>query len=58
MIPVEFKIVEDGAIPEMPIIEVERLEVIGQDEQGNAIIKGQGPKRISNRRWGRDRRQG
>jgi hypothetical protein len=50
--------VEDGQIPEMPKIEVERLEVIGQDEQGNAIVKGPGKKRISNRRWGRDPRQG
>lgn len=50
--------IEDGQIPEMPKIEVERLEVIGQDENGNAIVKGQGQKRISNRRWGRDRRQG
>lgn len=56
--PIHIFAVEDGQIPVQPMIEVERLEVIGQDEQGNAIVKGKGTKRISNRRWGRDRRQG
>ena len=55
---ISFSLAIDGDIPVMPNIEVERLEVIGQDEKGNAIIKGEGLKRISNRRWGRDSRQG
>lgn len=56
--PISFSLAIDGSIPVMPNIEVERLEVIGQDENGNAILKGNGHKVVSNRRWGRDSRQG
>lgn len=39
-------------------IKIKKLEVIGQSDNGTAIVKGEGTKRISNRRWGRDPRQG
>ena len=49
---------ETTSISNISNIEVERLEVLGQDENGNCIVKDEyGAPHISQRRWGRDRRQ-
>lgn len=47
---------EGSIINESPI-KVECKRVLGTDENGYAIIEGNGRKTISQRRWGRDRRQ-
>jgi hypothetical protein len=47
----------DGSIANFTPIEVEAKRVLGTDENGFAIIEGNGRKTISQRRWGRDRRQ-